>query len=136
MTTRAESDLSPLMPPVDSAEFNTMLRDLSVDYAPRRFALCEVRADEPDGWVFGWGVEFNDRTAVFLWGGRRGGVFRSTEAAFIAWSQLRNLRLVWIDPESDDEPDPDSESDPEERSISVSRDAAEWRRADRDARAV
>lgn len=95
------------IPPLDSEEFNTLLRELSVTTAPRRFALCEVRGDEPDGWVFAWGSALDGRAVVIDPDGRRMGAFRCAEEALAVCSRFHDLWLVWIDPETGEDADPE-----------------------------
>lgn len=62
------------------AEFMKLLVDLSVTFAPRRFALCEVYGERADGWVFGWGMTFGSGSAMlYRDDGRPLGSFASAE---------------------------------------------------------
>lgn len=98
-----------IIPPLDSPDFNALLREIVDESAPARFALCEVVPDdEPDGWVYAWGAALADRTVIFDAAGRIIGYFRSPEAALRLFSRVCELRLVWVDAEpSAEEPDED-----------------------------
>ena len=92
-------------------EFAVELRDMCVDTAPRRFALCGVRECE-DGEVIGWGMAVADWAVVCSPQGSRFGGFRSAESAHRLLSRLGTVRLIWIDPAP--APLPDDASDHED----------------------
>lgn len=102
---RAECDAvaASVLPPLSEAEFMELLVELCVGFAPRRFALGEVYGDYDDGQVLAWGMTFGDRAVLCSDDGRPIGVFPSAERALARLSGRANLRLVWIDPETEDE---------------------------------
>lgn len=91
------------LPPLGEAEFMELLDELCVNFAPRRFALGEIFGDYDDGRVLAWGMAFEDRALLCSDDGRPIGVFPSAERALTRLSGSVNLRLVWIDPDSDAE---------------------------------
>ncbi|KWX02504.1 hypothetical protein LI90_3547 [Carbonactinospora thermoautotrophica] len=94
-----EATRNPFLPATEE-EYLAELRDISVSCAPRRFTLCEIDRELQDGWVFGWGLAFEDNAVLFRPGDHHvTGVFQSAESALRLFSSSRNLHLVWIDPE-------------------------------------
>ncbi|HEX5405495.1 MAG TPA: hypothetical protein VFX16_24740 [Pseudonocardiaceae bacterium] len=93
-------------------EFAAELRDLCVDTAPSRFALCAVCGEHDDGIVVGWGLALPGRAVVCNALGGGLGHFRSAETAHRLFSRRGTVRLIWIDPapapaapDETDEPD-------------------------------
>lgn len=87
-------------------EFHQMLVALAVDYAPRRFAICEEYGDRIDGRVFAWGLAYGDHAVVCPEvSGLLPCSFGSPERALSLFSLSGQMRLVWIDqpPESERE---------------------------------
>ncbi len=94
-----EQEVGPFLPATEE-EYLAVLRDISVSCAPRRFTLCEIDHELQDGWVYRWGIAFEDHAVLLRPTGRQvTGVFSSAESALRLFSRSRNLRLVWIDPE-------------------------------------
>lgn len=79
------------------AELLRHLTEISADLAPRRFTLCEIDSEREDGWVRGWGLAFEDVAVLVGDGCGLLGSFQSAESALALFSQLADLRLVWID---------------------------------------
>lgn len=89
-------------------EFAVELRDLCVDTAPSRFALCAVRGECEDGIVVGWGFALPGQVVVCNPFGGGLGRFQSVETAHRLFSRRGTTRLIWIDPEPPHPPaDPD-----------------------------
>jgi hypothetical protein len=92
------------LPPASSQEFALLVEELAQETAPRRFALCEVDSELPDARVFAWGLADDDGEAVVVGVEERlFGRFRSAESAHRLFSLARDCRLVWIDPEREEE---------------------------------
>lgn len=86
-------------------EFAAELRELCVETAPRRFAICAVRGEYQDGVVVGWGMALDGERAVVCHAQTRAiGRFRSAEGAYRLFARSGPVRLIWIDPT----PDPDN----------------------------
>lgn len=84
--------------------------ELAAEEAPRRFALCWIDADEEDGGILYWGLEFRDGDAVVCGGsGRSFGIFQGAEAARRRFSRVRTVTLVWLD----GPPEPEAPAVPE-----------------------
>lgn len=73
------------------------LTELSVEFAPRRFSLCEVWADDEDAGIVGWGMAFDDETLLYLPQNGMVGRLSSAQRALKAYTRGGDRRLVWID---------------------------------------
>ncbi|MGW0433792.1 hypothetical protein ACWDV4_14800 [Micromonospora sp. NPDC003197] len=79
-------------------EFHQMLVDIAVDFAPRRFAICEEYGDRLDGRVFAWGLAFEEQALVSDVECRFLGRFQAADSAVRLFSRTgRHLRLIWVD---------------------------------------
>jgi hypothetical protein len=91
--------------------------ELATEYAPRRFALCWVDAEQDDGGILYWGLQFRDGGATLIDdSGRRLGDFESAESARRLFSRTGAVTLVWLDP-----PDAPTEGVPRSPARSVVR---------------
>lgn len=79
-------------------DFAVELRELCVDTAPSRFALCAVRGECEDGIVVGWGLALPGQVVVCNPFGGGLGRFRSVETAHRLFSRRGTTHLIWIDP--------------------------------------
>ncbi|WP_344590655.1 hypothetical protein [Actinomadura vinacea] len=77
------------------------LTEMSVEFAPRRFALCEVWAEDEDAGVVGWGMAFDDETLLYLPHTRVFGRSSSAQTALSRFTRGGGGRLVWIDAENE-----------------------------------
>jgi hypothetical protein len=81
----------------DEKKLMAELTEMSVESAPRRFALCEVWADDEDAGVVGWGMAFDDEAMLYLPEARVVGKRSSAQRALRLCARTGDLRLVWID---------------------------------------
>ncbi len=93
----SEDDVDDFPPLGTEDEFDAMLLEMGIAYAPRRFALFAVQGTRADAALFAWGTAF-DNAATLCWSdGRPAGRFESAESAWSLFSRLGELRLVWLD---------------------------------------
>ena len=96
--------------PFSEADITRLVPLMAHDYAPRRFALCEVVRDESgrpwDVSVIGWGLQVgltDDSVAVVGYPDDSGravrGEFRSADMAARILGGADDVRLVWVDEE-------------------------------------
>lgn len=80
----------------DEKSLMSELTEMSAEFAPRRFALCEVWADEEDAGVVGWGMAFDDEAMLYL---PESGLMARLSSAQRALRLTRSAdrRVVWID---------------------------------------
>ena len=97
-----EASSAGMGPLCDEAEFAELVRGLVLDTAPRLFALVEEVGEREDGWVYAWGMAFEDRVCLVKEGGGSFAVHPSAEIARRRWSRVRKLRLVWCGPEGEE----------------------------------
>ena len=72
--------------------------ELAAEYAPRRFALCWIDAEQDDGGVLCWGLQLRSGDAlVYRESGGWFGQFDDAEAAQRLFSRTRTVTLVWLD---------------------------------------
>jgi hypothetical protein len=83
------------------SELEAEVAELAAEHAPRRFALCWADAEEDDGGVRSWGLQFRDGGAVVCAAsGGSFGTFEDAEAARRLFSRVGPVTLVWLDPPS------------------------------------
>lgn len=82
---------------VDERALMAELTEMSVESAPRRFALCEVWADVEDAGVVGWGMAFDDEALLYLPQSSVLGRLSSAHRALKMCARGGDRRLVWID---------------------------------------
>lgn len=71
------------------------MEGLVADAAPRVFALVEEQGEREDGWVFAWGLAFEERVCVVRESGGLVESFESAACAHDTYARRRTLRLVW-----------------------------------------
>jgi hypothetical protein len=81
----------------DETALMAELKELCVEFAPRRFALCEVWADDDDAGIFGWGMAFDDKALLYLPQARVLCTTNSPQRALGRYARGADRRLVWID---------------------------------------
>lgn len=92
------------LPPLGSEEeFAQLVAELVTGEAPRLFALVEEQGKRFDGWILAWGMAFDDHAEVVGIDGGLRGSFPSAERARWVLSRRANIRLVWVDAETDQE---------------------------------
>ena len=81
------------------------LTELSVESAPRRFAICLLDADRDDGVVLGWGLALEDQAVAYVPadGCRPPSLLCAASLARLPRLVRRDgdVRLIWIDAETD-----------------------------------
>lgn len=77
------------------------IADLSVEEAPRRFALCVVDVEQDDGVVLGWGLAMADEAIAYLYGETAPSmsILRAASATRFPRMLRRvgDVKLLWID---------------------------------------
>lgn len=82
----------------DEKALYTEMAELVHEFAPRRFSLCWIDAEEDDGEVIYWGLQLPDGITVLTGESGHGlGVFSSAEAAQRLLGRRHPLELIWID---------------------------------------
>lgn len=79
-------------------EFSQLLTKYVALAAPRLFALCREYCQDAEGWVYLWGVAFDDCAALFHPDGTIAGTSNTADSALNLFSRTEDLRLVWVDP--------------------------------------
>lgn len=92
-----EGSEGPSMTAIGEDEFMAELTEISVEFAPRRFALCGVRPNLEDAQVIGWGMAFDDEAMLYLPEDGTLGRLRSAQRAPRLYGRRGDLRVVWID---------------------------------------
>jgi hypothetical protein len=78
-------------------ELVTELEELSAEFAPRRFTLCQVDGDWQDGQIIGWGLAWDEEAIVYLVQARVLMTAPSAERARQRMARKADVRLVWVD---------------------------------------
>ena len=78
-------------------ELVTELKELSAEFAPYRFTLCQVDDDRQDGQIVGWGLAWDEEVIVYLVEARALMTAPSAERARQRLARKADMRLVWVD---------------------------------------
>jgi len=82
----------------NNEKFTQLLTRYVFYAAPRMFALCQDPfSKDAEGWIFAWGVAFDDSAVLFNSNGKLTGKFNSADSALNLFSRTQKLRLIWVD---------------------------------------
>lgn len=75
----------------------TELLELSTEFAPCRFTLCQVDDDGQDGQIIGWGLAWDEEAIVYVVQARMVMSVANADQARQRLARKADVRVVWVD---------------------------------------